>query len=324
MRFQPRLAPALFAAALAAVAAPASAQQSAASAAAKGRVAPLFLQVVDPSLPAPARKAFVAKVEGLIGRVLATPALAEPRGFSLTRSIAIRDPQKGLPASHPARAAALIVAQEIDLERGGKAPDASGAYMGSGEGPSFRILVNDLMAPYANYVSGEAAAQIQPLPPQVGVAQGFPVYRVGLRDMVMVTKPGREPFVRVSKAEYLQHLVDESRALIAEMTAAPHPKMLEQLQRRTAALAALSPQERQAPACASNCGREHLGDCSGPQATFWVRPNVDYFDKGAPRSAVQLVAISTPNLGIGHPRLDPRLRAAAAALDLRAIQASLD
>ncbi|MCH8686136.1 hypothetical protein [Pedomonas mirosovicensis] len=298
--------------------------QSAASAAAKGRITPLSVQVTDPALPVAARKTLTSKIDALVARVLATPALTDPRGFSIRRSARIDTLPEGFPASHPARAEAIILPQEIDLEHGAK-PDAAGAYMGRLEGPTFRIFINDLMAFYANAAGSDPVRDIQYLPLKTGSVQGFPVYRVGVRDVVVVTKPGREPFVNVTKGEYLQKLIDETRATIAEIGGTPHPKMQATLDEQTAALAALSPLERAEPACVSARLRQVFGDCSAADASFYVRPNLDYFDKGAPKGAVQLVAISSPaEGGHGHPRLEPRLRAAAAALDFQAIQASLD
>lgn len=307
----------------AAFAHPAQAAQSAASAAAKGRIAPVSVQVTDPTLPQPARRAVTGKVETLMGRALATPALDDPRGFSLTRTVRIHAPQDGLPRALPAVSQAIMIAQDIDLESGAK-PDADGAYMGRLEGPGFHIHVNNLFALYANYTGGDPA-DVQYLPMQRGTVQGFPVFRVGVRDVVLVTKPGRLPWVHVTKGEYLEKLVAETRASIAEIGGSPHPKMQATLDRQSAELAALGPQDRAAPACASARLRQTFGDCAAPNATFLVRPNIDYFDKDAPKTAVQLVAISTPaEGGHGHPRLEPVLRAAAAEVDYRAIQASLD
>lgn len=315
----------LAAAAALACAGPASSEQSAASAAAKGRIAPVSVQVTDPSLPGPARKAAAAKVEALIGQALATPAFTDPRGFSLTRTVRIHAPLDGMPAGHPVRAEAILIAQDIDLESGAK-PDASGAYMGRLEGPSFRILVNDLHALYANYSGGgDPAREVQNLPARMSLADGFPVFRVGVRDVVVIAKPGRLPYVHVSKAEYLQGLVEETQATIVQIGGTPHPKMQATLDSQTAALAALSPNERAAPACVSPRLRQYFGDCAAKDATFYVRPNLDYFDKGAPKTAVQLVMISTPaEGGHGHKRLEPVMRAAGAAMDYAAIQAGLD
>lgn len=313
----------LFAAALTLAALPAHAEQSAASAAAKGRVTPVSVQVTDPTLPAAARKALTAKMEALIGHALATPALADPHGFSLTRSIRVHE--QDVQPTGPALAEAILLPQEIDLERGAK-PDATGAYMGRGEGPTFRIFVNDRLALYAN-VDGRDDAFTDPrtLQRPRAMVQGFPMYRVGDRDVVLVTRPGREPFVHVTKGEHLQKLLEETRQQVAASGASVHPKLQATLDRETAEWAALTPRERAAPACVSHRLRQSFGDCSEKFASFYVRPNPDYFDKGAPRGAVQLVAVAAPaEGGHGHPRLEPRLRAALAAIDYRAIQAALD
>lgn len=303
----------------------AHAEQSPASAAAKGRIAPVSLQVTDANLPGAARKALAAKVEALIGHALATPAFTDPRGFSLTRSIRIHAPLDGMPAAHPARAEAILIAQDIDLESGPK-PDASGAYMGRLEGPTFRILVNDLHALYANYSGGgDPARDAQYLPLRMNIVQGFPVFRVGVRDVVLIARPGRLPYTHVTKGEHLQGLIEETQATIARIGGAPHPKMQATLDDQTAALAALSAQERAAPACVSSRLRQVFGDCAAKDATFYVRPNLDYFDRSAPKSSVQLVMISTPaEGGHGHKRLEPKLRSAVAAMDYAAIQAELD
>lgn len=303
----------------------AASEQSAASAAAKGRVTQLLVQVTDPTLPAAARKTLTGRIDTLLGRVQATPALANPHGFSIARSARIHAPHENFPASHPARAEAILLVQEIDLEGGKSKPDAAGTYMGWLEGPTLRVYINDLMSLYANVTQGNFARDAQYLPRRTGTVQGFPVYRVGVRDVVVVAKPGREPFVNVTKGEYLQKLIDETRATIAEIGGTPHPKMQETLNEQMAALAALSPQERAEPACVSARLREAFGDCRAADASFYVRPNLDYFDKGAPKSAIQLVAVTVPaEGGHGHKRLVPRLREAVGDLDFKAIQASLD
>lgn len=308
-----------------AFAGPACAVPSAASQAAKGRVPPLSIQVTDPTLAAPARRVLTGKTEAVLGRILATPALADPRGFSIRRSLRIHAQPTGMPSAMPALVEATILPQEIDLDAGAK-PDAAGTYMGRLEGPPMRAHLNNLLVLYANYSGGgDPATEMQRLPLQRGTVMGFPVYRVGVNDVVLVTKPGRKPWVNVTKGEYLQAQVAETRRIIAESGGQPHPKMQQQLDEQTTALARLSPADRASPACASSRLREAFGDCAARDATFYVRPNLDYFDRGAPKGAVQLVAIAAPaEGGHGHPRLEPKLRAAAAALDYRAIQAALD
>lgn len=311
----------LAAAVLMALASPASAQQSAASAAAKGRVTPLSVQIISGAPPA-AAKALTSKIGALIDRVLAVPPLDQPRGFSLTRSVSIDAPPPGVSPDHPLIARVTMIAQSIDLESGAK-PDANGAYMGRLEGPSFQLGINNMTALYANVTwADDDYGAPQYLPLVRTTQQGFPVFRVGVRDVILITKPGRKPYVHVTQAEHLESLIAESRASVA---AYPHPKAQAALDRQVAALTALSTQQRAAPACVSSRLSVPLGDCAAPHATFYVRLNRDYFDKGLPKSAIQLVTISTPaEGGHGHKVLEPKLRTAAANLDLRAIQAMLD
>lgn len=291
--------------ALLAGAAPAYAEQSAASAAAKGRVAPLNIQVIG-ALPPAEVKAFTAKAGAIVEKVLATPTLHQPRGFSITRSLTIDSPPSDLPQANPFVGRATLIPQMLDLEAGAK-PDANGAYMGRLEGPTFQIRFNHLTALYANN-DGGGMEESRYLPQMTLNAQGFPVFRVGIRDVVLVAKPGRKPYVYVTKAEYLQRLAKEI----------DDPKI-------AADLAALTPAERSAPACESSSLRLRFGDCSKQGATYYVRLNPDYFDKGARKGAVQLVAISTPVPGgHGHRILEPKLKAAAGELDLKSIQAMLD
>lgn len=304
---------------------PAVAEQSAASAAAKGRVTPMSVQVTSPNIPAAQTKALTAKAEAIQQRALSTPALADPRGFSISRSLRIHAPSDGMPAHYPAVSEATMIPQMLDLEAGAK-PDASGAYMGRLEGPTFRVHINNFNALFANATgwSDRPLSDFREMPMQQGVAMGLPVYRVGIRDVILITKPGREPFVRVTKGEWLQRRVDETRADIVKMGGTPHPTMASILSDFETALGSLSPQERAAPACASSRIRQHFGDCAAG-ASHYVRINPDFFDRTLPKGSVQMVAISTPvGGGHGHKILEPKLRAAAAAMDVVAIQASLD
>ena len=299
-RFTPVLLAAL------AVAGPALAEQSAASAAAKGRVAPLSVQVIG-ALPAAEAKAFTAKAGAIIDKVLATPALDQPRGFSITRSLTIDSQPSDLPQSNPFIGRATMIPQMLDLEAGAK-PDANGAYMGRLEGPTFQIRFNNLTALYANN-DGGGMAEPRDLPLKMASIQGFPTFQVGVRQVILVAKPGRQPYVPMTKGEYLQWL---SKEVPTDTRIAPTQ-------------AALTPQDRAAPACASSRLRDLFGDCSKSDANYYVRLNPDYFDKGARKGAVQLVAISTPIPGgHGHKILEPKLKAAASELDLKSIQAMLD
>ena len=288
-----------------AAASPALAEQSPASAAAKGRIAPFSVQVIG-ALPPAEVKAFTAKAGTIVDKVLATPTLHQPRGFSITRSLTIDSPPSDQPQGQPFLGRVTMIPQMIDLEAGAK-PDAAGAYMGRLEGPTFQIRFNNLAAIYPND-NGDRLDQPRDLPLKMAQVQGFPVFQVGVRQVILVAKPGRQPYQPMTKGQYLDWLAKE---IPGDTRLAP-------------TRAALTGPQLAAPACASSRLRELFGDCAKGAAPY-VRLNPSYFDKGARKGAIQLVAISTPIPGgHGHKILEPKLKAAAAELDLASIQALLD
>ena len=288
-----------------AAASPALAEQSPASAAAKGRVAPLSVQVIG-ALPQAEVKAFTAKASAVIDAALATPALNQPRGFSITRSLTIDSPPSDQPQGQPFLGRVTMIPQMIDLEAGAK-PDAAGAYMGRLEGPTFQIRFNNLAAIYPND-NGDRLDQPRDLPLKMASIQGFPVFQVGIRQVILIAKPGRQPYAPMTKGQYLDWLAKE---IPGDTRLAP-------------TRASLTGPQLAAPACASSRLRELFGDCAKGAAPI-VRLNPAYFDKGARKGAIQLVAISTPIPGgHGHKILEPKLKAAASELDLASIQALLD
>lgn len=299
------------------------ANQTPASAAAKGRITPLSLQVVGRPLSPAETTTFTAKVEKVLAPVMAAPSLADPHGFSIARSLKVDAQPSGMPSATPARAEVVMIVQEIDLESGAK-PDAAGAYMGRLEGPTLRLQFNDQTALFTAGDWGQDYTKtVRYLPAPMRMAQGFPVVRVGARDVIVIAKPGRSPLAAVTKQERLEGLIAETRADMARIGGAPHPKMQARLDGYLAELAALPVSERDAPACESSRLSQAFGDCAAANATFLVRLDPAYFTKGG--AALELVTISTPaEGGHGHKRLEPRLRQAAASLDLPAIQAMLD
>lgn len=300
-----------------------AASQAPASAAAKGRITPLAVQVTDSRLPPSQSKALTTKLSGIIDQVLQTPPLRDPHGFSLTRSIKIDPPLAGYPW-HPARAEVVMIAQEIDLSTQPK-PDANGAYMGRLEGPTFRIGINNLAALYSNLSSDDQALSFLNAPQSLRMQQGYPVFRVGMRDVILITPVGKQPYLVVSKAEYLQFLIDEDAAQTAQFGQPTSPRAKAYQARLAAAKTSLTTDTGKDPACASARLSDLFGDCGAADAAPYVRLNTAYFDHNQPQGSVQMVTISTPaEGGHGHPRLEPKFRAAAAALDLDAIRARLN
>lgn len=297
--------------------------QDPASAAARGRITSLTVQVTY-SLPAAETKRLTAKASAAIDQVLQTPALKDPHGFSLTRSLKIDEPLEGFDW-HPARAEVVMIAQDIDMSANPK-PDANGAYMGRLEGPTFRIGLNNLRALYANISSDQGALKGFLILPMMRVSdQGYPVFRVGLRDVILIAKPGKLPYAPVSKAEYLQSLIQQEEDLHARFGPPSNPRAKAYYDRLLADRAALTPETGAAPACHSARLSQTFGDCSESGADFYVRLNTDYFERGKGAGSLQLLTVSVPVEGRdGHKRLEPKFRDAAGALDLNALSALLD
>ena len=290
----------------------AHAVQDSASAAAKGRVTPLNVQVTY-ALPAAGTKRLTAKGAAITNLILKTPAFTDPHGFSLTRSLKIDPPLDGF-GWHPARGEIVMIAQEIDLSASPK-PDASGAYMGRLEGPTFRVRLNDLTALYANISDTQALTDALTLPMMRVSERGYPVFRVGLRDVILIAPSGRLPYTQVSKVEYLQSLIDAEAALEAQFGPSSNPKTVDYRRRLAAEKAAMTPVTGAEPACASARLSEIFGDCAAGDAAFYVRLNTDYFRREPGAGSVQLITVSVPVEGRdGHKRLEPKLRLTADSL----------
>ncbi|MBU4137353.1 MAG: hypothetical protein KJ690_13195, partial [Alphaproteobacteria bacterium] len=131
------------AAGLLAAAASARAEQDPESAGAPGRVGAASIQLRDSRVPQAQARVMAAEVDGLLARLLATPALADPHGFAISRQVILVPPRTGMPDWHPSAAEAMLLARSIAIH-GGSQTDASGAWSGVGEGPTLQITVNDL------------------------------------------------------------------------------------------------------------------------------------------------------------------------------------
>ncbi len=311
---------------LLAAAASARAEQDPESARAPGRVGPASIELRDSRVPQAQARAMAAEVDGLLGRLLATPALADPHGFAISRKVILVPPRPGMPDWHPSAAEAMLLARSISVHGGSRA-DASGAWSGVGEGPTLQLTVNDLGALYVWPEEGEDdRPKFFELTNAPDERDGFPVLHFRSRDHVVIARPGRRPYRHVTKQEVLEREIGDYRKIVDDLGGNAAPRLLETLGRLEAELAALSPAGRAEPACQDGSRRQGLfTDCAKVGAHFVVAVDPDYFDPARPRTAIQLITISAPSEGAqGHPTLSPLLREAMEQLDLRAIQALLD
>lgn len=298
----------------------AHAARDAASAAVPGYVAPVDIYQRDPRLPKAEAASFAAKVDAIFKRALATSALASPKGFSINRQVIVAPPPVGMPSWTPSIAQGTMLLRAIELSDSKQAPD--GTYRGVGEGPTLQLTVNDETALFYN----ASAENFLSMPNSLGVDRGFPVLEFKSRKHIVIAKQGSAPYRNVSKEEWLRHEIADIKASIAKFEGEPVPQLDARVRELEAELADFTPAERQSPACMSSSRRKGtFADCDEPGADFIVKVNPDYFDRNLPKTAIQLITISTPN----HARDDdkmlaPIVRAAVEAMDLTELQRSLE
>jgi hypothetical protein len=300
-----------------------AAAQDPASAALPGRVAPTGLQVRDARLPRAQASQMAAEVERvLFGPLLATPQLADPHGFAIGRQLIISPPTDGTPQTGPAVARGHMLVRAINVSDGSK-PDAQGRYGGAGEGPGISFSVNDLSALYP-WPQGEADT-FYDLDPTPELRGGFPILRFRTKEHIVIAKPGRKPYRHVTKAEVLEREIAERAKTIAQFGAETRKGVLDDQAKQQAELAALSPAERNAPACLGNSRkRGTFMPCGDSSANYVVVMDPGYFDPKLPKTALQLVVLTVgAQHRDEHKWLGPMTRQAVAALDLDAIQAAL-
>ncbi|WP_129793050.1 hypothetical protein [Sphingosinicella sp. CPCC 101087] len=291
-----------------------------------GRVTPSSVEIRNARVPRGQAAAMAEAIDGILARLLETPALRSPRGFAINRGVIISAPAADEPASAPVRAEAMLLLREVNPAEGSRA-DAAGAYSGIGEGPAIRITVNDAGALFPN--AGEGIDGREPfyeLTNNPGQRDGFAVLRFRSRDHVVITRPGLLPYRLVTKQEVLEREVEEYRRAVADLAGNAAPPLLATLTEREAELAALPDPERSAPACQNGSRRGgSFVPCTERGAHHVVALNPAYFDRSRPRTALQLVTISAPSAGgVGHALLEPVARSAVEALDLAAIQRLLN
>ncbi|HEX2013030.1 MAG TPA: hypothetical protein VJN44_19025, partial [Roseateles sp.] len=237
-----------------------AAPQDAASAQAPGQVS-IGSDVVNPEVPAREKALLITKGRAVMEALLAAPALREPRGFALNGFVRVdffHDSVKIDGAPFPISGSLLL--RKIDLRGGNAKPDAQGRYPGSGEGPAVKFRINDLLGMYPGNAVAESRRGGHFALPAAAMTRGADgVYRFeqGLQRIIVIAAPQREPFVPVTQQDYLQQLMTELYP--SGIDASPKPgKGLAAIQ---AELAALSPEQRQAPACSGGRGRTWLSNC---------------------------------------------------------------
>lgn len=321
--FRPALA---LAAAIFSLAATGSmAAQDSASAALPGRVGPTSLNQRDARLSKAEASKMAAEVERvLFSPLLATPALADPRGFAISRQLIIAPPPDGLPRSAPSIAHGHMLLRSIDVGHGSKR-DAAGAYNGVGEGPGIQFTINDPSALFPWPVNEEGRPAFYDLDPTPELRHGFPVLRFRTREHIVIARPGRKPYRHVTKAEVLAREIGDRGIVLEKFGANEAPGLEQEQAKQQAELAALSPAELMAPACLGNSrNRGTFTPCSDSSAHYVVAIDPSYFDPTLPKTAIQLITLvaGAPHRD-EHKELGPVTRAAVAAMDLAALQRAL-
>lgn len=294
-----------------AIASPGLAQtQDPASAAAPGQVN--FGYNASRSIPAAADKtALQARGVRLRDMILATPALADPRGFALSVSLVLERPTPSR-ASDPDRIWGNVILRFINLARG--KPNAAGRYPGDGEGPSLRYSFNKLGAAFEEVEDSLSGYYF--LPKGAEERDGVMTFSRSRYDFRVITRPGTSAYQPVSIGEYLTWQLarldkDGATQIAADMRAA---------------LAGLGAADRAAQYCETNTGsyRDVRNACSHYSAKPVIKLNPAlHAGTGAASKAVilTLAVPQPPRTGI-NAQLIP-LRTAFDQLDKGALQALL-
>lgn len=298
----------------------AHAQQDAASAAAPGRVT-FKSDVFNADIAAKDRPAMIAKVKAIGALIVATPALASPKGLAIDWSVRIAAQHDGMPKTDPFPARGQVLLRKIDLKRNGK-PDADGRYGGQGEGPAIKLTVNDPFGFYwGNIEAMKPATGTFALPAAAQWEGGTMTVKQNGETVLVVGHADRAPFLVLTQEQALN-------ALIEQLVGDGIPPDSKPIANIKAELAALAPAARGQPACRG--GKEipnrWLTACTDPRAVYQVKRNPGYFDASKARTSVQLVTFRVGDAGVVGEDKDEgdRLRQAFAQIDLAAARKLLD
>lgn len=291
-------------------------------------------------LPSEQAQLMKRKVESILQRLLQTPALSTPRGFSIDQHVHL---DKVASSSGIIGAKSFLLVRRVDPSASKRDP-SSGALRGVGEGPVIKVHINDRDAVFGEYSKeNESLGTTRESPVKMRVLHGFPVYERGNRDVVVIAKPGREPFIPVSKQRYLEGLLslDLERAKFQreQLAAAQEPRERANLEKylarseaaiseKQALLNSLSAAERGEQACPSKKPKgSPFIDCNEKGATHYLALNPDYFDASRPKTGIELITIEVTTVGknsVGDKALGTLTRQAVEQLDLSSLQNSLN
>ena len=283
-------------------------QQDAISAAAPGQI-DFSYNRSQPTVAAADRTALQGKGVKLRDAILATPALADPRGFALHTSVVLNRPVASR-AGEPDIVVGSVQSRRINVTR--SKPDAKGRYPGDGEGPALIFAINKLEQAFGY----RSPAGYFTLPGQRQERDGVLTFVRSGRDYTVITPPGLPAYQPVSIGDYVAASIEAFRADGATQLATD----------MQAAAAQLTTAQKAAPYCETNTGpaTDLANRCRHPSAKSIVRVNPRLAPGTGGATKARIVILSVPKLGqVGDAQERRRLLEAAGQLDLAALQALL-
>lgn len=283
-------------------------QQDAASAAARGQIDFSYNRSLRTQAAAD-RTPLQAQGIKLRDTILATPALANPRGFALHASVVLDRPVSSR-ADEPDVIVGSVISRRVNVTR--SKPDAGGRYPGDGEGPVLIFGINRLEAA----LGYRSDAGYFTLPVQRQERDGLLTFARSGRDYTVISPSGLSAYQAVSIGDYVATSIVAFRADGA-------PQLATELQ---AAAAQLTAAQKAAPYCQTNTGpaTDLANRCRHPSAQPVVRVNPRLAPGTGAASRARIIVVSVPQLGrVGDAQERQRLREATGQLDIAALRGLL-